>query len=61
MEINIGFSDVAHMVAEVYQTGPKKLEEIALKAVLLKYIPWYSLPLDTVPTIIQRKAVHGTG
>ena len=59
MEIDMGFSEVAHIVAEVYQTGPKKLEEIALKAVLLKYIPWDFLPLDSVPTIIQRKAVHG--
>ena len=52
MEINIGFSDVAHMVAEVYQTGPKNMEEIALKAVLLKYIPWDFLLLDALPTII---------
>jgi len=58
-ETNVGFSEVAHIIAEVYQTGPKKLEEIALKAILLNYIPWNFLPLSTVPAVIQRKAVHG--
>ena len=34
-EVNVGFQEVSHIIAEVYKTGPKKLEEIALKAVLI--------------------------
>ena len=30
-QVNLMFSDVAHIVVEVYQKGPKKLEEIAIK------------------------------
>eukprot|EP00092_Neocalanus_flemingeri_P000507 GFUD01000538.1.p1 GENE.GFUD01000538.1~~GFUD01000538.1.p1 ORF type:complete len:244 (+),score=71.81 GFUD01000538.1:182-913(+) len=56
------FSDVAHMFAVMYQTGPKKLEEMALKAVLLRHISSGStsfLPLDYLPKGINKKA--GTG
>eukprot|EP00092_Neocalanus_flemingeri_P043564 GFUD01048038.1.p1 GENE.GFUD01048038.1~~GFUD01048038.1.p1 ORF type:complete len:234 (+),score=85.69 GFUD01048038.1:91-702(+) len=58
-EINIGFSEVAHLIVEVHQTGPKKLEEISLKAVMHHYMPWDFLPLDDVPRVIQKKAIHG--
>ena len=58
-EINVGFSEVAHIIAEVHQTGPKKLEEIVLKSILRHYIPWDFLPLDHVPIEIKKKAVHG--
>eukprot|EP00092_Neocalanus_flemingeri_P020073 GFUD01021734.1.p1 GENE.GFUD01021734.1~~GFUD01021734.1.p1 ORF type:complete len:229 (-),score=59.77 GFUD01021734.1:141-827(-) len=56
------FGDVAHIVAEVYQTGPKKLEELALKAVLLRHISSGStsfLPLDYLPKGINKKAATG--
>eukprot|EP00092_Neocalanus_flemingeri_P084139 GFUD01105654.1.p1 GENE.GFUD01105654.1~~GFUD01105654.1.p1 ORF type:complete len:275 (+),score=82.62 GFUD01105654.1:111-935(+) len=58
-DINIGFSEVAHLIVEVHQTGPKKLEEISLKAVMHHYMPWDFLPLDDVPRVIQKKAIHG--
>jgi len=58
-EINVGFSEVAHIIAEVHQTGPKKLEELALKALLQHYMPFDFLPLDYVPKMIKKKAVHG--
>eukprot|EP00092_Neocalanus_flemingeri_P034057 GFUD01037036.1.p1 GENE.GFUD01037036.1~~GFUD01037036.1.p1 ORF type:complete len:306 (+),score=78.95 GFUD01037036.1:68-919(+) len=56
------FSDVAHMFAVMYQTGPKKLEEMALKAVLLRHISSGStsfLPLDYLPKEINKKAATG--
>ena len=33
-QVNLTFSDLAHIVVEVYQKGPKKLEEIAIKTIL---------------------------
>eukprot|EP00092_Neocalanus_flemingeri_P020071 GFUD01021732.1.p1 GENE.GFUD01021732.1~~GFUD01021732.1.p1 ORF type:complete len:271 (-),score=75.48 GFUD01021732.1:141-953(-) len=60
--VDMEFSDVAHMVAEVHQTGPKKLEEMALKAVLLRHISSGStnfLPLDDLPAKIKKKAATG--
>eukprot|EP00092_Neocalanus_flemingeri_P054018 GFUD01063592.1.p1 GENE.GFUD01063592.1~~GFUD01063592.1.p1 ORF type:complete len:238 (+),score=56.60 GFUD01063592.1:40-714(+) len=59
---SIGFSEVAHIIAEVHQTGPKKLEEMALKAVLLRHISNGStdfLPLDYLPTSMNKKAANG--
>eukprot|EP00092_Neocalanus_flemingeri_P054017 GFUD01063591.1.p1 GENE.GFUD01063591.1~~GFUD01063591.1.p1 ORF type:complete len:238 (+),score=45.37 GFUD01063591.1:40-714(+) len=59
---SIGFSEVAHIIAEVHQTGPKKLEEMALKAVLLCHISSGStdfLPLDYLPTAMNKKAANG--
>eukprot|EP00092_Neocalanus_flemingeri_P009251 GFUD01009957.1.p1 GENE.GFUD01009957.1~~GFUD01009957.1.p1 ORF type:complete len:274 (+),score=67.12 GFUD01009957.1:69-890(+) len=60
--VNVEFGDVAHMVAEVYQKGPKKLEEMALKAVLLRHISSGSTnfrPLDDLVTWINKKAATG--
>eukprot|EP00092_Neocalanus_flemingeri_P078717 GFUD01097963.1.p1 GENE.GFUD01097963.1~~GFUD01097963.1.p1 ORF type:complete len:272 (+),score=68.81 GFUD01097963.1:70-885(+) len=60
--VNVEFSDVAHMFAVMYQTGPKKLEEIALKAVLLRHISSGStsfLPLEYLPKGINKKAATG--
>eukprot|EP00092_Neocalanus_flemingeri_P024716 GFUD01026805.1.p1 GENE.GFUD01026805.1~~GFUD01026805.1.p1 ORF type:complete len:280 (-),score=75.79 GFUD01026805.1:36-875(-) len=56
---NLGFSKVAHIIAEVHQTGPKKLEEIALKAVLLHHISGDLPPADHLPKKIYKKAVNG--
>jgi len=53
-DINIGFSEVAHMIAEVHKTGPKKLEEIALKLVLS-----LNLSIESVPAVIKNKADYG--
>eukprot|EP00092_Neocalanus_flemingeri_P097428 GFUD01124172.1.p1 GENE.GFUD01124172.1~~GFUD01124172.1.p1 ORF type:complete len:280 (-),score=67.18 GFUD01124172.1:22-861(-) len=58
-DINVGFSDVAHIIAEVHRTGPKKLEEMALKAVLLHHISSDLPPPDYLPTKIYKKAVNG--
>jgi len=58
-EVGVDFGEVSHMIAEVYQTGPKKLEEIALKTILLSSYPRELLTLSHAPAVIRRKVVHG--
>ena len=53
-QVNLTFSDVAHIIVEVYQKGPKKLEELAIKTILKNQISMMQLPIA-----IQKKAVHG--
>ena len=48
------FSDVAHIVVEVYQKGPKKLEEMAIKTILRN-----RTPTNQLPVAIQKKIVDG--
>ena len=43
-QVNLTFSDVAHIVVEVYQKGLKKLEEIAIKTILKDRTPTGQLP-----------------
>ena len=52
--VNLTFSDVAHIVVEIYQKGPKKLEEIAIKTILKN-----RTPTDTLPVVLQEKIVNG--
>jgi len=59
VDFNVGFGEVLHIIAEAFITGPKKLEEIALKAVMMNHITSDLSPLSDVPAIIQRKSVHG--
>jgi len=60
-EVDVGFSEVSHIIAEVYKNAPKKLEEIALKAFLVNCMksPSQSPPLSEVPAVLNRKAIHG--
>jgi len=58
-EVNVGFSEVSHIIAEVYKTGSKKLEEMALKAILVYFITREDSPLSHVPFGIQMKFIHG--
>jgi len=58
-EVNVGFGEVSHIIAEAFITGPKKLEEIALKAIMVNHITSDYSPLSDVPAVIQRKSVHG--
>jgi len=37
-EVNVGFGEVSHIIAEAFITGSKKLEEIALKAIMVNHI-----------------------
>jgi len=53
-QVNLTFSDVAHIVVEVYQKGPKKLEELAIKTILKN-----GTPTDQLPVAIQKKVVNG--
>ena len=53
-QVDLTFSDIAHIIVEVYQKGPKKLEEIAIKAVITNHI----LPTKLSP-MLQRKFVSG--
>jgi len=53
-QVDLTFSDIAHIIVEVYQKGPKKLEEIAIKAVITNRI----LPTKLSP-MLQRKFVSG--
>jgi len=53
-QVNLTFSDVAHIVVEIYQKGPKKLEEIAIKTILKNRTPTYTLPV-----VLQDKIVNG--
>ena len=48
-----------YFIAEVYKTGPKKLEEMALKAILVYFITREDSPLSHVPFGIQMKFIHG--
>jgi len=59
VDFNVGFGEALHIIAEAFITGPKKLEEIALKAVKVNHIKSDFSPLSDVPAIIQRKFVHG--
>jgi len=59
VDFNVGFGEVLHIVAEAFITGPKKLEEIALKAVMVNHMASDYSPLSDVPAVIQRKSVHG--
>jgi len=59
VDFKVGFGEVFHIIAEAFKTGPKKLEEIALKAVMVNHIKSDFIPLSDVPAIIQRKSVHG--
>jgi len=58
-EVNVGFGEVSHIIAETFKIGPKKLEEIALKAIVINNITSDFSPLSDVPAAIQRKSVHG--
>ena len=53
-QVNLTFSDVAHIVVEVYQKGPKKLEEMAIKTILRN-----RMPTNQLPVAIQKKIVDG--
>ena len=53
-QVDLTFSDIAHIIVEVYQRGPKKLEELAIKAVITNRI----LPTKLSP-MFQRKFVSG--
>eukprot|EP00092_Neocalanus_flemingeri_P015945 GFUD01017262.1.p1 GENE.GFUD01017262.1~~GFUD01017262.1.p1 ORF type:complete len:283 (-),score=83.31 GFUD01017262.1:74-922(-) len=53
-QVDLSFSDVAHIVVEVYQKGPKKLEELSIKAILKNRIS-----IKQLPPSIQKKVVHG--
>jgi len=53
-QVGLAFSDIAHIIVEVFQKGPKKLEEIAIKAVITNRI----LPTKLSP-MLQRKFVSG--
>lgn len=53
-QVNLTFSDVAHIVVEVFQKGPKKLEELAIKTILKNHL--YTKQL---PEAIQKKILHG--
>ena len=53
-QVNLTFSDVAHIIVEVYQKGPKKLEEMAIKTILRN-----CTPTDQLPVAIQKKIVAG--
>ena len=53
-QVNLTFSDVAHIIVEVYQKGPKKLEELAIKTILKNRIS-----TDQLPVALQNKIVNG--
>merc|ERR1719500_1016848 len=53
-QVNLTFSDVAHIIVEVYQKGPKKLEELAIKTILKNRIS-----TDQLPVALQKKIVNG--
>jgi len=53
-QVNLTFSDVAHIVVEIYQKGPKKLEEIAIKSIIKN-----RTPTDNLPVVLQDKVVNG--
>ena len=48
----LGYSGAAHMIVAAFQTGPLKLEHLAMKAVLR-----HQIPLDDVPAEVRVKAV----
>eukprot|EP00092_Neocalanus_flemingeri_P002186 GFUD01002326.1.p1 GENE.GFUD01002326.1~~GFUD01002326.1.p1 ORF type:complete len:292 (-),score=86.97 GFUD01002326.1:45-920(-) len=50
----LSFSDAAHAIVVVFQSGPQKLEYLAMKKVLE-----YQIPLEDVPKELQAKAVLG--
>ena len=50
----LGYSEVAHMIVLAFQTGPLKLEHLAMKKVLE-----YQIPLDEVPKELKVKDVVG--
>jgi len=58
-EVNVGFGEVSHIIAEAYKTGPKKLEEIALKAIMVNHVASDFSPLSEAPAVFQRKVIHG--
>jgi len=58
-DIGLSFSDVASMIVEYYRTGPKKLEEICLKALLCHYHRDETLLLKSLPTLLVKKAEYG--
>jgi len=53
-QVNLTFSDVAHIVVEIYQKGPKKLEEITIKTILKN-----RTQTDFLPVALQKKIVTG--
>ena len=53
-QVNLSFSHVAHIVVEIYQKGPKKLEELSIKTILMNHIPTSQLP-----QAVQKKVVEG--
>jgi len=53
-ETGLGYSDAAHVIVSLHQTGPLKLEHLAMKKVLE-----YQIPLDEVPNEVKIKAAVG--
>eukprot|EP00092_Neocalanus_flemingeri_P040948 GFUD01044587.1.p1 GENE.GFUD01044587.1~~GFUD01044587.1.p1 ORF type:complete len:281 (-),score=74.58 GFUD01044587.1:153-995(-) len=53
-QVNLTFSDVAHIIVEMYQKGPKKLEELSIKTILQN-----NLSMEKLPLKIQKKVAHG--
>merc|ERR1719186_480779 len=53
-ENGLGYGDAAHVIVALYQTGPLKLEHLAMKKVLE-----YQIPLDEVPKEVKVKAAVG--
>jgi len=53
-QLGLTFSEVAHMIVEFFHNGPKKLEELAIKTILIE-----SVSIKTLPKSIQKKFVFG--
>jgi len=53
-ENGLGYSDAAHVIVALYQTGPMKLQHLAMKKVLE-----FQIPLDEVPKEVKTKAAVG--
>ena len=50
----LSFSDAAHVIVAVFQSGPVKLEQLAMKTVIE-----HQIPMEDVPKELQAKAVIG--
>jgi len=51
---NLTYSDAAHVIVAVFQSAPLKLEQLAMKQVLV-----HQMPLEELPKELQTKAVIG--
>ena len=50
----LSFSDAAHVIVAVFQSGPVKLEQLAMKTVIE-----HQIPVEDVPKELKFKAVMG--